>query len=157
MSAREGTQGEAGHRPLSLLLKAGDRLFLNGAVIRADRKVRIEVLNDATFLLGTHLLQVEDARTPLRQLYYAVQTLLIEPDSAAGASVMAQRMLASQMMAFGNRAILDGLREVERDLARGKPYPALKILRSLFAVEDRILAGETAQDSNFAINTENAA
>ncbi|MEP0452135.1 MAG: flagellar biosynthesis repressor FlbT, partial [Roseibium sp.] len=28
-------------------LKAGERLFLNGAVIRAERKTQLELMNDA--------------------------------------------------------------------------------------------------------------
>jgi flagellar biosynthesis repressor protein FlbT len=124
---------------LSLLLKAGDRLFLNGAVIRADRKVRIEVLNDAVFLLGTHLLQAEDANTPLRQLYFAVQTMLVEPEAATNAKVMALRMMTGMMQAFSNRDVLNGLMDIEHDVQRGKPYSALKKLRALYQFEDSIL------------------
>ncbi len=127
---------------LSLLLKAGDRLFLNGAVIRADRKVRIEVLNDAVFLLGTHLLQPEDAKTPLRQLYFAVQTMLVEPEAAAQAKFVALRMLTGLLQAFANRDVLNGLLDVEHDVQRGKPYPALKKLRALYKFEDSILNAE---------------
>jgi flagellar biosynthesis repressor protein FlbT len=127
---------------LSLLLKAGDRLFLNGAVIRTDRKVRIEVLNDAVFLLGSHLLQPEDATTPLRQLYFAVQTMLVEPDAANNAKVMALKMLAGLMQAFANREVLNGLLDIEHDVQRGKPYPALKKLRALYHYENSILNDE---------------
>ena len=127
---------------LSLLLKAGDRLFLNGAVIRADRKVRIEVLNDAVFLLGTHLLQPEEANTPLRQLYFAVQTMLVEPEAATNAKVLALRMTAGLMQAFSNRDVLNGLLEIEYDVQRGKPYPAMKKLRALYQFENSILNTE---------------
>jgi flagellar protein FlaF len=41
-------------------------------VLRADRKVSIEILNDATFLLEAHVMKVEDASTPLRQLYFII-------------------------------------------------------------------------------------
>lgn len=124
---------------LSLLLKAGDRLFLNGAVIRADRKVRIEVLNDAVFLLGAHLLQPEDANTPLRQLYYAIQTMLVEPENAPAAKALALRILTGLLQAFSNRDVLSGLFDVEQDVLRGKPYLALKKLRSLYDIETEIL------------------
>lgn len=123
----------------SLLLKAGDRLFLNGAVIRADRKVRIEVLNDAVFLLGAHLLQPEEANTPLKQLYFAVQTMLVEPETAGAAKRLALDITAGLMRAFSNREVLSGLFDVENDLLRGKPYPALKRLRALFPIETQIL------------------
>jgi flagellar biosynthesis repressor protein FlbT len=127
---------------MSLLLKAGDRLFLNGAVIRTDRKVRIEVLNDAVFLLGTHLLQPEDANSPLRQLYFAVQTMLVEPEAATAAKLLALRMIAGLMQAFSNRDVLNGLIDIEHEVQRGKPYPALKKLRALYRFEDSILTND---------------
>ncbi|MGL4405083.1 MAG: flagellar biosynthesis repressor FlbT [Notoacmeibacter sp.] len=124
---------------LSLLLKAGDRLFLNGAVIRADRKVRIEVLNDAVFLLGSHLLQPEDANTPLRQLYFAIQTILVEPENAPTAKALALNIIRGLLEAFSNREVLSGLFDVEHEVRRGKPYQALKRLRSLYELEAGIL------------------
>ena len=50
-----------GLRPMHISLRSGERPFLNGAVLRVDRKVTLELLNDATFLLENHVLQVEDA------------------------------------------------------------------------------------------------
>ena len=60
-------------------LKAGERLFINGAVIRADKKTNIELMNDAVFLLEAHVLQPEEATTPLRQLYFILQTMIMDP------------------------------------------------------------------------------
>jgi flagellar biosynthesis repressor protein FlbT len=126
---------------LSLLLKAGDRLYLNGAVIRADRKVRIDILNEATFLLGNHLMQADAADTPLKQLYYAVQSMLIEPETASAARLMALSMLDPLEKAFSNPTILTGLAMIGGDIRKGRPYPALKSLRALFAVEGAIING----------------
>ena len=64
-------------RTMHLNLRAGERVYINGAVVRADRKVSLELMNDATFLLEGHVLQPDEATTPLRQLYFAAQTMLI--------------------------------------------------------------------------------
>ena len=53
---------------LKISLRANEKIYLNGAVVRADRKVSIELLNDVQFLLESHVLQPQDASTPLRQL-----------------------------------------------------------------------------------------
>jgi flagellar biosynthesis activator protein FlaF len=63
--------GDHEHNP-----RAGERLYLNGAVIRLDRKATIELLNDAAFLLETPVIQASEATTPLRQLYFVVQMML---------------------------------------------------------------------------------
>ena len=44
-----------------------------------DRKATIELLNDATFLLETHVMQASDATTPLRQIYFVIQVMLMDP------------------------------------------------------------------------------
>lgn len=65
-----------------LTLKPNEKIFINGAVLRVDRKVTFELLNDVTFLLEGHVLQVEDTDTPLKQLYFSAQLMLINPGEA---------------------------------------------------------------------------
>ena len=60
---------------LKISLKANEKIYINGAVVRFDRKVTLEFLNDVQFLLENHVLQPEDASTPLRQLYFIVQVM----------------------------------------------------------------------------------
>ena len=74
-------------KKLQISLKPGERIYVNGAVLKVDRKVSIEFLNDVTFLLEHHVLHPDDTRTPLRQLYFIVQTLLIDPANGADARI----------------------------------------------------------------------
>ena len=69
---------------LKISLRANEKIYLNGAVVRADRKVSIELLNDVQFLLESHVLQADQASTPLRQLYFILQVILINPAGADG-------------------------------------------------------------------------
>ena len=69
---------------LRITLRAGERVFVNGAVLKVDRKTTLEFLNDVTFLLEGHVIQAEDATTPLRQLYFTVQMMLIDPSTRPG-------------------------------------------------------------------------
>jgi flagellar protein FlbT len=46
---------------MNITLRAGERFFINGAVIRIDRKASIELLNEVTFLLENHVMQAEEA------------------------------------------------------------------------------------------------
>lgn len=132
---------------LQISLKPGERIYVNGAVLKVDRKVSIEFLNDVTFLLEHHVLHPEDTRTPLRQLYFIVQTVLIDPANSADARTMFQSSLASLLETFENATIRQGLAEVRDYFERGRSFDALKVLRSLFATEDKILAqaGRTDQ------------
>ncbi len=125
---------------MHLSLRAGERIFINGAVLRADRKVSIELLNDATFLLENHVLQVEDATTPLRQLYFVVQAILIDPGSAERARIMFRDLYMATLTSFDNNEILSGLKSVAEMVEGGRTFDALKVIRGLFLLESGVLS-----------------
>lgn len=125
---------------MHISLRAGERLYVNGAVLRADRKVSLELLNDVTFLLESHVLHAEQTTTPLRQLYFIVQMMLIEPAKAAEARRMFDQIHAGLLSSFENEAVLGGLGRVRDLVSAGRVFEALKAIRSLFPMEDAILA-----------------
>jgi flagellar protein FlbT len=126
---------------MRISLRAGERIYINGAVLRAERKLTFELLNNASFLLENHIIQAEEATTPLRQLYFALQTLLIEPGSETAKSAYVCIFTATQV-SFSTTDIVVGLRLVGRLADSGRIYEALKTLRSLFAVEATILESD---------------
>jgi|SRR5579863_9798285 len=125
---------------MNITLRAGERFFINGAVIRIDRKASIELLNDVTFLLENHVMQAEDARTLVRQIYFAVQIMLMDPASATSAAPLANSLIQSAIKAYRTPALAEGLKGVAASLARQRNFEALKALRGLFALEDKELA-----------------
>lgn len=131
---------------LHISLRPGERIYVNGAVLKVDRKVSVEFLNDVTFLLEQHVLLPEDTRTPLRQLYFIVQTVLIDPANASTARVMFDQSHASLVEVFENAEIREGLAEVRELFDQGRAYESLKVLRRLFAIEDAILAEGNRKD-----------
>lgn len=131
---------------LKISLKANEKIYVNGAVIKADRKVSLEFLNDVQFLLQHHVLQPEDARTPLRQLYFLVQIMLMDPAGADKAKAMFQVSLPRLLKAFENRRILAGLKHVDTLVSEGQVYEALKEIRALYPLEHEILGNTREQD-----------
>ncbi len=120
-------------------LRAGEKIYLNGAVIKVDRKVKIELLNDVTFLLEAHIIQAGDTHTPLRQLYFIVQTMLIDPKCVSAVQPIFDGMYDEQIATFKDVDILVGLEKVKSAVHRNKNFEALKILRGLFDIESKIL------------------
>jgi flagellar biosynthesis repressor protein FlbT len=124
---------------LRITLRAGERIFVNGAVLKADRKVQLEFLNDVTFLLESHVMQEAQATTPLRQLYFIVQMMLIDPAGAETAREVFERTCPMLLAAFKNVEVRSGLHDIMDMIGRERPFDALKRLRGLFHVEDEIL------------------
>ena len=124
---------------MNITLRAGERFFINGAVIRIDRKASIELLNEVTFLRENHVMQAEEATTLVRQIYFAVQIMLMDPTAAASAKPLASSLIESALGAYRAGDLIAGLRNVDASLLRGRNFEALKALRGLFVLEDKEL------------------
>lgn len=129
---------------MHITLRAGERLFLNGAVIKADRKVSLELMNDATFLLEAHVMQPDRATSPLRQLYFIVQTMLMSPAETKSAKGLFDTSLARMLAAYDDAAVLAALRTTRDQVADGRHYDALKGLRGAFARDDALMTPTAA-------------
>ncbi len=124
---------------LRISLKSGERIFINGAVLRVDRKVALEFLNDVTFLLENHVLQPEDANTPLRQLYFIAQMMLINPEGAEQSMAMFRKSVIMLLNCFKNEEVLAELKRIDGLVTSGRAFDALKAIRGLYPIEDQIL------------------
>ncbi len=127
-------------KKMQISLRPGQRFYLNGAVIRADRKVTLELLNNASFLLDSHVLQEDETTTPLRQLYFVVQTMLIDPSAAEKAKKLFGQMAVSIRATFSSEAVQTGLENVATMIEGGRTFEALRALRHLFPLEAAILS-----------------
>ena len=122
---------------MNITLRAGERIYINGAVIRADRKATLELLNDAAFLLETHVMQPSEATTPLRQIYFAVQIMLMDPQAARATSELADGLIDKAASAFDTPEIKTGLKSVADLVARSRCFEAMKTLRAMYGAERR--------------------
>jgi flagellar protein FlbT len=126
---------------LKISLKANEKIYINGAVVSVDRKTTIELLNETQFLLESHVLQPEQASTPLKQLYFILQIMLMNPGNAEQARDMFRQSLPLLLDSFRNEQILSSLKHIDRLVAEGHVYDALKTIRGLYSLEDEILYG----------------
>ncbi|TIS61534.1 MAG: flagellar biosynthesis repressor FlbT [Mesorhizobium sp.] len=127
---------------LKISLKPNEKIYINGAVIRVDRKVTMELMNDVQFLLESHVIQAEQASTPLRQLYFIVQIMLMNPSGASEARDMFRRSLPMLIASFDNQDICSALKQIDRMVGEDHIYEALKAIRALYALERQALHGD---------------
>ena len=127
-------------KSMRISLKAGERIYINGAVLKADRKVSLELLNDATFLLEHHIMKPEETSTPLRQLYFIVQTMIMDPDTRNPAHAMCGKMLRDLLESFRSDEIRGGLLTVSGFISKDRSFDALREIRALLPIELKVLA-----------------
>ncbi len=64
---------------LKLTLKSGERLVVNGAVIQnGDRRANFVIQNRASILRERDIMQLEEANTPSRRIYFAMMMLYMD-------------------------------------------------------------------------------
>ncbi|MET4256478.1 flagellar protein FlbT [Bradyrhizobium sp. S3.12.5] len=130
---------------MKISLRAGERVYINGAVLRVDRKVSLELVNDVMFLLEGQVMQASDATTAMRQLYFIVQLMLMNPtDIGAAASLYGQHH-AALLAVCENHEMLRGLAAIDEMVGGTRYFEALKRIRALFPLEQAILAGATTE------------
>ncbi|MEE1612572.1 flagellar biosynthesis repressor FlbT [Microvirga sp. CF3016] len=113
-------------------LKAGERIFINGAVLTVSQKVTLSLLNEARFLLESHVLQVAEATTPMRQLYFVVQSLLINPQEAGKVMEAFRKLHDALIKVATDEVVKDTLRKVGDLVEADRTFEALKLIRTLF-------------------------
>lgn len=126
---------------MHITLRPGEKLYLNGAVLRTDRKVSLELLNDATFLLEAHVMHVDRATTPVRQLYFIVQMMLMNPlDTRASQSLFGETV-SLMLSAYEDRIIRQAIEQTSHLVVDARYFEALKMLRAVFERDDVLTAG----------------
>lgn len=126
-------------KPMRISLRAGEKIYVNGAVLRVDRKVALELINDVAFLLESQVMQVADATTPLRQLYFIVQLMLMSPHDVDEAKSVYREHRCALLTVTENADVLEGLDAVEDLIEAKRYYDALRKIRGLFDIELSIL------------------
>lgn len=125
---------------LVLELRQGETMIVNGAPIRFRTKTRLELTAHARFLFGKQIMPPEEADSPARRIYYALQTAYIGADDERPRGLAAAR----ELIAAFNSATSSGLaREIlDRALAAAEAddcYQALKLTRRIMRHEDAVL------------------
>jgi flagellar protein FlbT len=125
---------------LVLELRQGDMMIVNGASIRFRTKTRIELAAKARFLFGKQIMPPDDANTPARRIYFALQTAYIGTDEERAAGLSAAR---HRIMEFQEATTSALAREIlERALVAAQTddcYAALKLVRRVIRHEDAVL------------------
>jgi len=68
--------------PLKLSLKPGEKFVLNGAVlVNGDRRSSLVVQNTAAILRERDIMQLEEANTPARRIYFPVMMMYLAADN----------------------------------------------------------------------------
>ncbi len=124
--------------PLKIQLKPKERVIINGAVIEGhdDARTEIVVLNNASVMRQKHILQQDEADTPVKRLYFALQMLYIEDrENHEPYKKSFEQYHKDLDETLSLPAIKVSLGLIKQAVTQEKYYDALKVCRELIKVE----------------------
>ncbi len=132
---------------LVLELRQGEMMIVNGAAIRFRTKTRIELTARARFLFGKQIMPIEQADSPARRIYFALQMAYIGNDierveGLRTARVLAQAFKAATTSALAREILDRAIAAVEADDC----YQALRLARRIIRHEDAVLGRESERE-----------
>ncbi len=126
--------------PLKIELKPGERAVLNGVVIEgaSDGRTEFVILNRATIMRERHIIKEEDANTPVKRLYFALQMLYIEPAQKETYLPLFDRYAADLENTLTLPTLKFALEQIVVCAKNEEFYEALKICRAMMETEERL-------------------
>ncbi|MGD9862227.1 MAG: flagellar biosynthesis repressor FlbT [Pseudodonghicola sp.] len=124
---------------LRLTLKPNEKIVINGCVIRnADRRQTLTIENYADVVRGVDLLDEEEAATPVKKVYFFIQSALLRPEIRDDLRPIIQKNLAELVPIF-NQQIGGHIFEAANHVSAGNHYKAMRALREVMRYEDELL------------------
>jgi len=124
---------------LKIKLKAGEKVYINGALVEAaGSSAELRILNKVPLLREKDILLEKEATTPCRQLYFVVQTLYFSPSDEARVLQLLSRHSIEIIKAAPS--MTDLLEKMFAEVSEKKYYTALRTVTRIIQYEDQLLS-----------------
>lgn len=124
---------------LKIRLRDGEKMVINGAVLRAVGTTTLWLENDAAILRGREVMRPEEADTPARRLYFACMMAYLDPERRREHQDAIVRLLGDLLGALETPAAKAACAALAHDAACGHYYRALTHCRTLVDHEAALL------------------
>lgn len=133
-------------------------MILNGASLRFHNKTRIELTARARFLFGKQVMRPEQADSPAKRIYFAVQTAYIGTEAERAAALAQARTLIEAFKAATTSSLAWEILDRVLALAEADEcYEGLKLIRRIMqheAAVARLASNQAAPSSTAAVASE---
>lgn len=131
---------------LRISLADGERIIVNGAVLRSVGRSCFDVETQTALLRGRDVMRTEDADTPARRLYFACMMAYIEPERANIHRVTIAGLAGELYAVLARGDMRQCCFSVMEHASDGQYYKALVECRKLIQYEAEVL-GRVRQDA----------
>ncbi len=125
---------------LHITLRDGEKVVINGAVLRATGRAEIVVENAAAILRGRDVMSPEEADTPAKRLYFACMLAYLDPPNLTQYQSRILALFEDFVQAIEAPEAKAQCLSFARNVAYCDFYRALNDCRALIAYEAEALA-----------------
>ncbi|MFT6676405.1 MAG: flagellar protein FlbT [Sulfitobacter sp.] len=123
---------------LRLTLKPNERILINGCVVRnSDRRQLLIIENHADIVREADLLSEEEARTPVKEVYYFIQAALLDSNMRKKLVPIIQKRLGKLVAVFHDD-MSNHIFEAANQVSQADFYKAMRALRPLMDYETQL-------------------
>ena len=124
---------------LKITLKPNEVFVVNGCVMKnSARRHTMIIENYADIIRGADLIDEEEATTPLKKIYFLIQTAFLDPRYRENLIPVIHEQLAAVHKIFSAQ-VQSNIMECANYLSVGDYYKALAILRPAIKYEKQLL------------------
>ena len=124
--------------PLKLILKPGEKVIINQAVIlNGGEKTELVLQNKASVLRERDIMTEEDADSPAKKIYFSVQMMYMFPDKELYYQGKFKELVASFIEAVPSSSPI--LLDIGRKVIEDNLYSAMKDCKKLMRYEEEVL------------------
>lgn len=125
--------------PLKIDLRPHEKIFIGGAVlVNGDSRCQLAVLNDVPVLREKDILKEEEADTPCKRIYLAVQLMYMDAQGLAQYHQYYWEQVRAVIQVAPSTTDLIG--KVSDAVLAGRYYQALKLARDLISYEQELVS-----------------
>ena len=125
--------------PLKITLKPGEKIIINGAVIKnGEKAMTFYIENKATILREKDIMREEDAITYCSKIYFIIQLMYLDGKNMVEYHNIYWRLVQDLIEAVPRATgIVDA---ISQNILEENYYKALKLARKLIAFEKEVLS-----------------
>ena len=124
--------------PLKITLKPGERMIIDGAVIRnGENKTELYIENKVPLLRQKDMLTEKDADTVCRQIYFTIQLMYIDKADAVVQHAAYWKLVHPLVKAVPSTVPL--VDKISEQILSGQYYRALKLAKKLVLYEEEVM------------------
>ena len=130
---------------LSLTLKPNEKIFIGGAAVQnVGTKAELTILNDVPILRQKEILHEQEATTPCKRIYLAVQQMYMDDGNRVTYYKLLTELLKDVLGAAPSTGSL--VKEIGAQVSEGRYYNALRSTKQLINYEAELLKNARQSD-----------